>query len=71
MKLTKKQLLCLAEILKAKEIKVSDRTVVNMRLWSVAYSWKGYNCTARIYEDDKGKYYVAKTHRAVVYVEHL
>lgn len=71
MKLTKKQLLDFAKILKAKEIKISDRNAMDMCLWSVAYSYSSGKCTGRIYENSKGVFFVAKTHKAVVYVDYL
>ena len=72
MKLTKKKLLELAQILGALEIKVGDREVAKlakMHLRCMAYSWSknGY-CTSRLYRDQENKFYVAKTHDDVCYV---
>ena len=72
MELTKKKLLELAQILGAVEIKVGDRDVAKKRLNCLIYSWSvnGY-CTGRIYRDQNGVFYVAKSHNDVCYVAEL
>ena len=67
MELTKKKLLELAQILGAIEVKVGDRDVVKKGLRCVAYSGWGYRCNGRIYRDDQGKFFVAKSRNVACY----
>lgn len=65
--LTKKKLLELSEILGALELTMSDRDVVKMHMRCVAYSLGVYGCNARLYQNDQGKFFVAKNGNVACY----
>ena len=65
--LTKKKLLDLAEILGAVELKEGDRDVLKNGLRCVAYSLGVYGCSSRLYINDQGKFFVAKSRSAACY----
>lgn len=64
---TKKKLLELAEILGAVEIKAGDLNFVQMRMRCVAYSSGVYGCSGRLYQNEQGKFFVAKSRNAACY----
>lgn len=65
--LTKKKLLDLAEILGAVEIKAGEIDVVQMRMRCVAYSLGVYGCSGRLYQNEQGSFFVAKSRNAACY----
>ena len=65
--LTKKKLIDLAEILGAVEVKAGKQDVFKNRLRCVAYSRGVYGPNCRLYVNDQGKFFVAKSRNAACY----
>lgn len=65
--LTKKKLFDLAEILGAVEIKAGEQDVFKNGLRCVAYSFGVYGTNARLYVNDQGKFFVAKSRSAACF----
>ena len=65
--LSKKKLIDLAEILGAVEVKAGDREVLKNGLRCVAYSLGVYGTNARLYVNDQGKFFVAKSRNVACY----
>ena len=65
--LTKKKLIDQAEILGAIEVKAGDHDVFKNGLRCVAYSFGVYGTNARLYTNDQGKFFVAKSRNAAYY----
>ena len=66
--LSKKKLIDLAQILGAVEVKAGDRDVLKNGLRCVAYSFGVYGTNARLYIDNQGKFFVAKSRNAACYL---
>ena len=71
MELTKKNVLKLAQILGAVEVKAGDRDVAKNGLRCVAYSLGVYGTNCRLYTNDQGEFFVAKSRNAAYYLMHL
>lgn len=65
--LSKTKLIDLAEILGAVEVKAGDRDVLKNGLRCVAYSFGVYGTNSRLYRDDQGNFFVAKSRNAACY----
>ena len=65
--LSKKKLIDLAEILGAVEIKAGEQDVFKNGLRCVAYSFGVYGTNARLYVNDQGHFFVAKSRNAAYY----
>lgn len=65
--LSKKKLIDLAQILGAVEVKAGEQDVFKNGLRCVAYSLGVYGCNARLYVNDQGKFFIAKSRNAACY----